>query len=363
LVATAVLFIIRHIRERNFKNIFLARDPRTGFLALAAAAALSAVFAGRPAFAMHGSYEFLTMYLLFVVTATDFRDERSIKALILTVIVSTAAGSSWGLMQYSDGTTRFLELNSVGYTNHTAIYLGLTLIAAFYYFFNHFQESTEFEKSLVMVGTLIILAALLLSSARDTLLGAGRVLFVFFVVFFMRDRKKILAFSLLLLLFAVVATIMFHNSFSTWGINQRFALWDLSWKIFKEHPLLGIGAKNFEFVNPSDYGVIVNKYLKNLSHPHNLYLSILSQLGALGFLALMSLLYFVAKSAFEARKPLRPLIISASLAIFTIGFVNTTLHSEHGLLFSLLIAMASGKEPMEGGLAADTRLPGLARQP
>lgn len=347
IVLCALLFIIRHLKEKDLASALVADDPRRGFLALTLATLASAAFALKPGLALHGSYDFVKMYLLFVIIATDFHDRADERAILLAMIVSTAAGSIWGHVDYLRGSTKYFEVHSVGQTNHTTIYLGLSLIGVFHYFFNHLKDKSLPEKACVTACAAIIFSGLMLSSTRGTLLDSGRVLFVFFILFFMRDRRylKVAAFAGVLAGLALVSTAFFHKAYDPASFFHRLETWQLSWRVFLENPVFGVGPKHFQFVYPPDYGMEAKWYIYPASHPHNLYFTVLSQMGAVGTVALAYLFYLTFRLVARTDKSHRPLVLSVTLAVLAIGFVNTTIHSEHGLLFALLIALGSTDRP------------------
>jgi O-antigen ligase len=62
----------------------------------------------------------------------------------------------------------------------------------------------------------------------------------------------------------------------------RVKLWVSAWRMFLDHPLLGVGPDNFLSQYRSRYILPEAWQEPNLSHPHNLVLDFLSRLGALG---------------------------------------------------------------------------------
>jgi O-antigen ligase len=65
----------------------------------------------------------------------------------------------------------------------------------------------------------------------------------------------------------------------------RVQLWISAWRMFLDHPLLGVGPDNFLAQYRSRYIRPEAWEEPNLSHPHNLALDFLSRLGVLGFAA------------------------------------------------------------------------------
>lgn len=344
LVASSFLFLTRHLAERNCKKVLFAKDPRLGFLALAGAATLSAIFAQRPLLAFRGSTDFLKMYAIYVIIVSDFSDKNSIRVILLTVIASTAIGSVWGLTEYLTGQNKYVELRAVGFTNHSAIYLGISLLVAFYYFSAYLKGSNLLEKILVTSGSAVIMFALLLSSTR-TLLSNGRLLFILFALFYV-GKKRALKVALLLGVVLLFLIILFPVRANNKSLSDRLELWSWTWEVYKSNPVVGVGANHLKFQNPELYHLPSTHQWS--SHAHNLFFNILSQLGTVGFLSLLLLFFLIFKSLPYTQPSIKPLVITTLISVLIISFVNTTLHSQHGRLFSLIIAMAGNiKEPEE----------------
>lgn len=342
LVIAGILFVLRHYIEKDYKNILFAKDPRLGFLSLALAATLSAVFAQKPWLAVQGSFDFLKMYLLFLMVYTDFSDEESVKTILLTIFVSTTIGAVWGFTKYSVIKKMPLQLNSVGHFNHSSIYLAFTLWATICFFS---IADSNLKKIINILYCVTFTISLILTTSRATFLALFMSLIVIFI-FDRHNRKKIFYSSIILAATAIPLLLYLRRSayqlvskgFGLQSLLARFEHWNLSWEVFKHNPVLGIGAKHFSFQNPEAYGIKVSE---NLSHPHNLYLSILAQYGIVGFCALLFLFYLIFKALHRARGKnfMWPAALGAFVIVLINGLLNTTLHSEHGLLFSLIIAI------------------------
>jgi putative inorganic carbon (HCO3(-)) transporter len=63
----------------------------------------------------------------------------------------------------------------------------------------------------------------------------------------------------------------------------RLRLWVSSWRMFVDHPMLGVGPDNFLYQYRSRYILPEAWEEPDLSHPHNVVLDFLSRIGLLGF--------------------------------------------------------------------------------
>jgi O-antigen ligase len=344
LVIASLLFFIRRYVEKDYRNIFFIKDPRLGLLSLALAASISAIFAQKPLLAIHGSFDFLKMYLLFIIVANDFSDRRSIKTIVLTVIASTTIASIWGLTEYIIGKSATIELNSVGHVNHSSVYLALSLVLAISMLLLSQNSS---EKNFMLISAFVILVVLILSGSRATL-GAFSIALI--GMFLFGKKKKLFIYIIMAVITTAVITLAFVpqpsllqkvTSLSDQSLLGRIILWEKAWELFLSHPLIGVGAKHFKFYNTLEFG----------SHAHSLYFNTLAQLGIVGFTSLAFLFYLVINSlkASYGRNLLWNAALGAFIVVSINGTLNTMLHSEHGLLFSLIVAIgltANGSNPL-----------------
>lgn len=83
--------------------------------------------------------------------------------------------------------------------------------------------------------------------------------------------------------------------------NLRLSLWESTWYMILDHPLLGIGWGAYYLVYP-DYDIygVVNG--TKIFHAHNMYLNIAAEIGLPGFFTFMYFLYGHAKIALRLCK-------------------------------------------------------------
>jgi O-antigen ligase len=104
-------------------------------------------------------------------------------------------------------------------------------------------------------------------------------------------RKPILALAVL----GVLALLPFLNTPRLAQITSgtgrfRLYLWQSAWRMWLDHPWLGVGPDNFLYAYRSFYALPAAWEELNLSHPHNLFFDLLTRVGLFGFLAAMALL-------------------------------------------------------------------------
>ncbi len=180
-------------------------------------------------------------------------------------------------------------------------------------------ENLKYSQIFSSVCFIIIIFAVILSGERNAILSL-LIIFSFNLFFNKKYRKKLLfIFSFFLIIFS----FLFFNvdqikyRYFTWPIDHISSkesdgikkIFDTSWgshyvtayEIYKNNKLFGSGFKSFRNEckkNDYDYKKLNQKFNLNLkvsgcsSHPHHLYLEVLSELGIVGFTIFLVVLYF-----------------------------------------------------------------------
>jgi tetratricopeptide (TPR) repeat protein len=149
--------------------------------------------------------------------------------------------------------------------------------------------------------------------------------------------------------------------------GQRYDLWRVALDEFEKHPILGVGADNYEF------GYYRNRRTdRNLSDPHSLVFATLSETGAVGLLLLLAFLVGIAAAVWSGWRRLdnvarRPLAAAAAAGMVLIGqstvdwiWLIPGLTSIGVLLLALAAAQAALASPAPSGAAPLERPTGRA---
>jgi len=197
-------------------------------------------------------------------------------------------------------------------------------VMSLYLFFSRFSESA-YAKVLSLLSLIIIISSIILSGERNAIL-ALLIIFFFNIIFNIKIRKK-------LFYIASLATVIFVILFSTVeNIKYRYFEWPTiylnktsgsllkkflhtswgshyltSYEIFLDNKILGSGFKSFRVECRKDkyhFDVLNKKYDLNIdatgcsTHPHNFYFELLSELGLVGFVLFLLILYLVVVRPF-----------------------------------------------------------------
>ena len=183
----------------------------------------------------------------------------------------------------------------------------------------------------------------------------------------MRGRRVLLAGLLALLVVAAILLVivgpgrLLSLADTTTGTTFfRLQLWQSSWNMVRDHPLLGVGLDNFLYEYRSFYVLPTAWEELNLSHPHNFVLDFWLRLGLPGLIAMGWLLVAYFRRGLAAYRRL-PEGMERMLALGLMGsMVN---FAAHGLVdnafflvdlaFAFMIAVALVQRvdrPADGGI-------------
>jgi O-antigen ligase len=140
------------------------------------------------------------------------------------------------------------------------------------------------------VATVLMLAALLVSFTRSSWIGA--LVSVFIILALLRRRLIVLFAAALVALFLLLPPVYRERVQTMWsptfGTNvQRLEMLSASWRMFKDHPVLGVGTM--------DLGDLYRQYKPPTAvfvhgHMHNNFVQIAVEMGLVGLAAFIFLL-------------------------------------------------------------------------
>ena len=152
----------------------------------------------------------------------------------------------------------------------------------------------------IFLLSLIFFIAIFLTGERSNSIKAfiGIITFYFFLNNFKRSQKTI--FFLLTLLIIVILTFNLDflkhrfveqpKSFLSTN-NIYFKLYNSGFEVFKKYKLLGTGIKNYRVETCEKNEQIKNQDYICSTHPHQIYLELLSEHGIVGFFIFIFLMY------------------------------------------------------------------------
>lgn len=156
--------------------------------------------------------------------------------------------------------------------------------------------------------TILFVVAVICSFSRGgwvSLMGVSFSLILF-------SSKKI---KTILLIFAAFLVIMFtipqefRNEFNTISPEtetaiMRLQLWKAGFKMFLDHPVIGVGMSNFASVYGRFY-MPENPYAYRWSTVHSIYVQLIAEMGLLGVVSFVFIIYYLIKDNLTMQKELK----------------------------------------------------------
>ena len=238
-----------------------------------------------------------------VLSALFLRSREQLYTIILTMALSIGITAIYGVWQGVHG------VRALAFTSNAMILAGYLTLMIPLLFVTALEYPNINEKvRLFLLGILVIaILAMLFNLTRGAWLAIA-IFFAFYIFLGMKKNKKAI---IPLLLFTIMCSMLvignpsFNDrvrSITDFTTNQsnaeRLLLWESSWRIFKDYPLLGIGPGNFKKIYNEQY-ISPESKVPNLGHAHNNFLHILAEQGILGCLAFCVMFIYFLYSGFN----------------------------------------------------------------
>ena len=292
-------------------------------------------------------------------------DERALLWILGTAIAATLLTLAWSYWRlYVTGAKAFLELNSVGHVNHSAVYLGIVFGATLSVALAYWEKLEAASRAALWLAVAALLASVFVTESRAAV-GAA-VLFVFALVSALGIRGRIKVWRGLMIASLAVAIVLaglpgvldktVDKTVEGVPLSYRDKVWSNALVEWRQFPVFGVGMGNFGRVgleqleewNKSQDWTIRATAEGLYPHAHSLYLTALAERGLMGLAVLIAVLVVsgiaLGRGVPRAQDPpvdwaLFGAALAAWLTTVVVGFVNTTLHHEHGILSVMLFGI------------------------
>ncbi len=283
------IFLMLYYR-RNWRNSVLRRlGARPLFYCLWGMVFIGVAFSENVwASLLHAGNSINKGFILPVIAMECVRDEKSLRRLVWACVLACFWQGLDGLHQALTGADFILGYacnagrltGSLGdYT--VGNYIALALIPAFSLWFILRRTLSPAASALLWFAALWPAFFLLVGAASRS--GALAVAASFGLWLVLKDGRRywkpaLCALALLLPLLLLQG----RASLDVVVRDGRWSLWRLGWRVFLEHPWFGAGAGRYNDTFRA-LGLVPEKDLITISHPHNLYLDMLYAHGIVGF--------------------------------------------------------------------------------
>ncbi len=304
--------------------------------------------------------------LLMIVIVAFVQTRSAVMILCYVYVVGAALSAGAGLsgLIHSAGPSGGRLAGGVGDPNFLAAVLVSAVALAL--FMALVPARSRLYRAAMLGMSALSLVALFLTQSRGGVVALGVVL-ILAVVFAGRVRAQIVGVSLVVAATASIYLVMFAppHSFSrlsdlrAGGGTGRTDLWSIAVKVFKSHPIRGVGLENFTVVSPI-YAVTTDTDLPRAdvvvtqhAPTHNMYLQIAAELGSVGELLLLGTLGIVLEATRRAVRLLASRgeqtleLVGRGLFVGTIGmltaffFLSAQYEKQLWITLGLLLAFAN----------------------
>lgn len=190
----------------------------------------------------------------------------------------------------------------------------LTLISVYY-----LERASNAKKSFYLFSTFLFSAAMLFTGSKGSIMGFAAGLVVLALFSEKKKTKWVVGFMII----SVFALSMFMPELNR-PSNYRNALWLKSLMLYKHHPLYGVGMLGI-FERTGEI------------HSHNIWISVLSMLGIVGFGLYLGMKLYIVNALIklrEVKNAFMPLMAGIQALISAHGLVDFTVMSpQGGILF------------------------------
>ena len=327
---------------------------------------LLAAFAGLQGEEWRGAGDLLRYGSLLWMVKRGGYEPRQVRWILGTLVASTVVAITLGYVSIWRGTAEhgYLQLNSVGHVNHSAVYIALTLGICAAWIFSRWRSWRFGTRAVGVAVSALVLVSLVYTASRGAIAAGLALLPLLALAWWPRSRAPLAVGSVVVAIVVGAAILGGAEAVQKYWDNVRAgsvlsfrdALGRTALAAWQQHPWFGVGMGNFglitaERVRAWDAAAgrahAPERYFFS-SHAHNLYANALAERGAVGFGMLAAVL--IAWAVFLARhRPGREdpdqewLVWGCALAAWIVstldGLVNTTLHHENGMLAAVLLGL------------------------
>jgi len=314
----------------------------------------------------NGSKDIIKFILVgWVVSRLSLDKKQMIFLTVVTVIFATIPLIESYYELANNGRRVYIELNSVGHVNHTAIYLLISYALSTSILVLQFNKIGHTLKSTLLVTTLVLAYVVVDTNSRAAsgMLVIFTLLLMFYAVYFYKNSKFTLATILFVLLSVILITNnpppvvnKFIHGSDLVGDSPRSKIRSHVYYTYKTHPLLGVGFGNYVHFGHEEIkdAVIKDKGYYDASqflpsaHPHNIYYTYLVSGGMVMFSVFIWFWLHIVQIIFRVNKQSDSdyLVLSSVGVVLTIlgaGWVNTTLAHENALVSMFVLGMLISK--------------------
>lgn len=255
------------------------------------------------------------MYIFMQYIKYYFTKAQIAKSFLICLLILALSETIIGLFQYVIQSMiidslpykiKTLVYGTIYYPNGYGAFLGIT---SFGYLIAMMLMKSWFKKVLLLSLYLCSMFVIVINQSRGTWLTIFASYSILFVIYmYYRYKKKIRLFLLLvgLVICCVFLFARFAYLYNVHSSEGRHILQNISLNIISDNPIIGIGLNNYGnvfldyqrifYLNPT-HAQLASKAIETTA-PNNQYLKIFSELGGIGALIFILILFLAVKKGF-----------------------------------------------------------------
>ena len=306
-VGLAAAWLLRLVRDRGAMPLLIRDHPVVGFAALAflAFALASTLWASDVSAARTSGIRLAQGILLVFIVFSALRDEQGLRRVVYAFIAGAFFTTLVALAEAGPQLQQGGRLSgeTVGDPNEVA---SMLVPALGFSLFLLAGGRGAIARLLLVLGIAGMALALFFTQSRGGIVALG-VTLVAALLLAGRLRSRVLVVTAAFIAFAFsyykyIAPPEYLERLANFTSDRgsgRLDLWAVAVDVFRDNPVLGVGAGNFPVVKgpyaPETPGIFAGAIVDPGLVVHNTYLDVLTELGAVGFLvfALVALSVFV----------------------------------------------------------------------
>ncbi len=300
---------------------------------------------------------FFLFPLLFFTSDLEFFDNIKLKYVLLSFVFGCFLSSFISVLHslylylptHDINLFFYVYISFFNHSSYVSLYIVFALGVIFHLFFNC-QLNKILKNSLLFVFIWFIVYIILLSS-KAGLISLFAALFLFFVFYIIKTRKTLLSilFFVFTLLFVIAGINIIPASVNrmTPAINamksshkninaedgtvQRIEIWKVSYEMFKDYPLLGVGTGDVKDELLKKYDEKGMNFAKSFKlNAHGQFFQTAVALGSIGLLSLI--IMFLIPFIYSVKKQNFIYIYFIIIVVFSIT-VESMFEKQAGVLF------------------------------
>ena len=276
--------------------------------------------------AWHRYFTMIQYLFMFLLAINVIKTERDLKIVLGGLILGAIISIPFSINLFFENVVERARIYDAQNPNAYGTSIGLALISSIY-------MSTRSRNFIIRFSFVIVSAFLLVSlivaQSRSSWLGIIAASGVF--IWYSRHRIRNLILILLVVTAGVIAVVEFQMinvemvkrtaelAEVTSKGSDRFDIWRVGAEIFKDHPIVGVGVKqfsrNFNRYRYRTFGIKEDMFPGR--DPHSMYVTTLVEHGIVGFILFLGLLYSVWREE-KLPRGYRPWL-AASFLVFLMG--------------------------------------------